>query len=354
VTTSVPAFTAESTLDSSLAAAAKVVMQLPRDAPILLCCHVNPDGDALGSMLGFGLGLRALGFSNVRGSFPEPYAVVETFQFLPGLDLLVPPDIAPRHPELAASFDAASPGRLGVLTEACQAAPTWIALDHHASYTGFGSLRLVDPDAAATAVVAIRLLDELGVDLDAEMATCFYVAIATDTGSFRFDATTGEVLALATRLVEAGAEPSQIARHVFDTRSFDAVRLLGTVLDRAELEPAAGGGRGLVTAYATIADLSRYGQPPHVLESFMDILRTTSEADVACLIKPAAEGEWTVSLRSKGATDVAAMAVALGGGGHRLASGFTGFGEVDDVLAAVRSQLDAAPWLWPVPVKDQG
>src|SRR5262249_105116 len=145
-----------------------------------------------------------------------------------------------------------------------------------------------------------------------------------------------------------------IARHVFDTRSFAALRLLATVLGRADLEPYAGGGRGLVSAYATPADLSRYGQPAHVLESFMDILRTTGEADVACLVKPAAEGEWNVSLRSKGATDVAAIAVSLGGGGHRLAAGFTGFGEVDEVLAAVRSQLDSAPWRWPVPVKDQG
>ncbi len=86
----------------------------------------------------------------------------------------------------------------------------------------------------------------------------------------------------------------------------------------------------------------------------MDVLRSTSEADVACLVKPVTEGEWAVSLRSKGATDVAAVAVALGGGGHRLAAGFTGFGTATEVLAAVRSQLESAPWLWPVPTKDQG
>jgi bifunctional oligoribonuclease and PAP phosphatase NrnA len=178
--------------------------------------------------------------------------------------------------------------------------------------------------------------------------------VATDTGSFRFDATTGGVLSLAARLVDAGAQPAEIARHVFDSRSFGAVRLLASVLDRAELDPAAGGGRGLISAYATLGDLARYAQPGHVLESFIDILRTTSEADVACLVKPAREGEWAVSLRSKGATDVAAVAVTLGGGGHKLAAGFTGFGSAEEVLAAVRSQLQSAPWLWPVPSKDQG
>jgi phosphoesterase RecJ-like protein len=339
-------------LDSQIDAAARAIAELPRDASILLSCHVNPDGDALGSMLGFGLGLRCLGFTQVRASFPEPYGVAEPFQFLPGLDLLVPPELVPHAPALAVSFDAASPGRLGLLTDVSLGAPTWIVLDHHISNTGFGSIRLVDPHAAATAVVAVRLLDELDVEIDPQIATCLYTALATDTGSFRFDATTSDVLALAARLVEAGAQPAQIARHVFDTRSFAAVRLLATVLDRAELETSAAGGRGLVCAYATRADLTRFAQPAHVLESFVDVLRSTSEADIACLVKPAGEGEWVVSLRSKGSTDVSALAVALGGGGHRLAAGFTAFGEVEDVLTSVRAGLDSAPWLWPVPVKD--
>ena len=90
---------------------------------------------------------------------------------------------------------------------------------------------------------------------------------------------------------------------------------------------------------ATLADLDRYEQHTQALESFMDVLRTAAEADVACLIKPAAEGEWSVSLRSKGGTDVADVAVALGGGGHRLAAGFTGYGSADDVIAAVRALL---------------
>jgi len=337
--TALPAIDAKSTLDSSIATAAETVMVLPRDASILLSCHVNPDGDALGSMLGFGLGLRSLGFTGVRASFPEPYAVAEPFQFLPGLDLLLPPELVPHRPDLAVSFDAASPGRLGTLTDVSAAAPAWIVLDHHVSNTGFGTLRLVEPGAAATSVVAIRLLDELGVVLDEDMATCLYVALATDTGSFRFDATTGEVLALAARLVEAGAQPAQIARHVFDTRPFAAIKLLATVLDRAELDPAAAGGRGLVCSYATGGDLNRFGQPAHVLESFVDVLRTASEADIACLVKPIAEGEWAVSMRSKGATDVAAVAIALGGGGHRLAAGFTGYGTASQVLDAVRLEL---------------
>jgi len=329
-----------STLDAELFLAAETIAAAPRDGTVLLACHVNPDGDALGSMLGFGLGLRRFGFTSVYASFPEPFEVAEPFRFLPGLDLLVDPGKAPARPDLAVSFDAASPGRLGELIGALESAPTWIMLDHHGSNTGFGSIRLVDPDAAATAVVAADLLARLGVVVDREIATCFYVAIATDTGSFKFDATTSEVLALAARLVEAGAEPGDVARRVFDTRPFAAIQLLAEVLNRAELDPSAADGRGLVSAYATMADLERYGQPIHVLESFMDVVRTAAEADVACLVKPVAPGQWAVSLRSKGGTDVAAVAVALGGGGHRLAAGFTGYGEAAEVLGTVRDKLD--------------
>jgi phosphoesterase RecJ-like protein len=212
-------------------------------------------------------------------------------------------------------------------------------MDHHASNPGFGDIRLVDPHAAATSVVAARLLDALDVPLDREIATNLYVALTTDTGSFRHDLTTAAVHTLAARLVGAGAQPAQVALRVFDSRPFPAVRLLTTVIGRAELDPAAAGGAGLVTAYATLADLDRHAVPGHMLESFIDVLRTTEEADVACLVKPVAEGRWSVSLRSRGATDVSAAAVALGGGGHRLAAGFTGYGSLSDVLAAVRAEL---------------
>jgi phosphoesterase RecJ-like protein len=325
--------------DAPVAVAAALVGRLDRDASVLLACHVNPDGDALGSMLGFGLGLRRLGFSRVRASFPEPFDVPEPFRFLPGLDLLVPPDgVDP--PELGVSFDAASAARLGELAAPLAGAPNWLVLDHHASNPGFGTHSLVDPSAAATALVAARLLDRLGVDYDQSIATCLYVGLTTDTGSFRFDSTTPEVHALAARLVGAGAPPAEIALRLFDSRPYGALRLLADVLGRSQLTPGAAGGRGLVSSYALPEDLARHDQPAHVLESFVDILRTASDADVACLIKPASDGRWSVSLRSRGATDVGSVAVALGGGGHRLAAGFTADGDVPGVFAAVRARLD--------------
>ncbi|MCI4064824.1 bifunctional oligoribonuclease/PAP phosphatase NrnA [Micromonospora sp. R77] len=324
------------------AAAVAAVRGLPADARVLLICHVNPDGDALGSMLGFGLGLRRLGVRHLQATFPGPPEVPEPFRWLPGLDLLVPQDEAYPDPELVICFDAASESRLGDLVDRLDSAGTALVLDHHASNTRFGGLHLVDPHAAATSVVVLGLLDRLGVSLDADIAACLYVALSTDTGSFRFEATTPAVHELAARLLATGIRPGDISRRIFDTRPFGAVRLFGEVLGRARLEPAAAAGRGLVWTYATLDDLARHEQPPYVLEALIDSVRCTAEADVSLVVKQVTPGEWAVSMRSKGAVDVSRVAVALGGGGHRFAAGFTGRGTADEVVDRIRAELAGA------------
>ena len=321
------------------AAAVETLQGLPRDARVLLICHINPDGDALGSMLGFALGLRALGFTRVQATFPGPMELPEAYAAMPGRELLVPADEVFTDPELVCCFDAASVSRLGALADRLERAPS-IVLDHHASNSGFGTVPLVIPGAAATSVVVEILLDRLGVPLDAAIAECLYIALVTDTGSFRFDSTTPAVHQLAARLLATGIAPAEISRRIFETRPYGAVRLHAEVLSRTRLEPAAARGRGLVWTYATLDDLARHGQRPYVLESLIDPVRATAEADVSCVLKQALPGEWAVSLRSKGAVDVSRVAIALGGGGHRLAAGFTAYGTVDEVLARVRAALD--------------
>ncbi|MGW2622462.1 DHH family phosphoesterase [Micromonospora taraxaci] len=328
--------------EADWAAAEALLRDLPVAARVLLICHVNPDGDALGSMLGFALGLRQLGVRKVQATFPGPPEVPEPLHGLPGLELLVPADAADPAPDLVICFDAASESRLGELAGRLSSAGAALVLDHHASNPGFGTVNLVDPGAAATSVVAERLLARLGVVVDREIAECFYVALTTDTGSFRFAATTPAVHEMAARLLATGISPGDISRRVFDTRPFGAVRLFGEVLGRAQLEPTAAAGRGFVWTFATLDDLARHDQRPYVLEALIDSVRCTAEADVGCVLKQTTSGEWAVSMRSKGAVDVSRVAVALGGGGHTFAAGFTGRGTVEQVVESIRDQLDGA------------
>jgi phosphoesterase RecJ-like protein len=327
-------------VDADWSDAVAAIRTLAPTGRVLLICHVNPDGDALGSMLGFGLGLRRLAVPRLQATFPGSFEVPEPFAALPGLDLLVPEEQAYADPDLVIVFDVAAESRLGGLVDRLGRATATVVLDHHASNTQFGGVNLVDAQAAATSVVCEELLDRLGVPLDAEIAECLYVALATDTGSFKFDMTTPRVHEMAARLIATGISPGDISRRIFDTRPFGAMKLFGEVVGRAALDPAAAGGYGMVWTYATLDDLERHQQRPYVMDALIDPVRTVAEADVSVLVKQLGEGEWAVSLRSKGAVDVSGVAVALGGGGHRLAAGFTGHGTPGDVVVAVREQLD--------------
>lgn len=311
---------------------------IERAGTILLACHRSPDGDALGSMLAAGQGLAQLG-RTVQASFPSPFTLPEVFAELPGRELLVPPDAADPAPDLLISFDAGSADRLGDLAGRLGTAGTVLVLDHHASNTRFGTLNLVDPTAAATGVLVDELLTRLGATLTPHIAECLYVAVSTDTGSFKYEATTPAVHELAARLLATGIKHDEISRRLYDTRPFGALKLLADTLSRAELEPAAAGGAGLVWSWATQDDLARHEQRPEALEGLIDLVRTAVEAEVACVVKQVGEAVWAVSLRSKGGVDVSRVAVALGGGGHRFAAGFTGRGTVGEVIGAVRVEL---------------
>jgi bifunctional oligoribonuclease and PAP phosphatase NrnA len=321
-------------LDGEWARAGKILAGAPE---VCLACHIRPDGDALGSMLAVACALR--GRTRVVASFgDEPFQAPGILRFLPGLDLLVPPDSYPREPAVMITFDAASPDRLGLLAEHAERADELIVLDHHASNTGFGTVRLVDPAAAATAVLARELVARLGLELTRDVALGLYAGLVTDTGSFKFS-TTPRTHELAAELLATGIDPAVVGRELFDRAPFGYLRLLSAVLGRAALEPAAAGGHGLVWSTVTRADRAPGRLPLDTVEPVIDLLRRTDEAEVAVVLKESDEGAWLVSARSKGLIDVGRACSALGGGGHAQAAGFTARGTAEAAIAALREQL---------------
>ncbi|GAA2913143.1 bifunctional oligoribonuclease/PAP phosphatase NrnA [Streptosporangium fragile] len=304
---------------------------------IALACHVSPDGDALGSTLAVGLALRAAG-KRVTASFGERrFRVPRLLRFLPGQELLAEPADYPAAPEVMITFDVPTVGRLGTLTDTTCKARELIVVDHHPSNTGFGTVNLVDPGAAATAVLAEELIDRLGLPIDQAIATCLYVGLVTDTGSFKHSSTTPEVHAMAARLVATGLNTEEIARELWDRSPFGYLKVLGAVLDRVRLEPEVGG--GLVWTYVTRADRAAYGLPYDEVEGIIDVVRRTDEADVTAVLKEDDDGAWQVSTRSKGGVDVSRVCAALGGGGHAKAAGFTSHLPLEETIASLRALL---------------
>lgn len=300
---------------------------------LAISCHVSPDGDALGSALGLALAARNAGRSAVV-SFGSPFRVPGSLAFL-DTSPLVPPEEFPTAPDCMVVFDAGSADRLGELAANAAAARVLIVVDHHKSTSGgFGDILVVDPAAAASAQLTVALLDTLGWEIDAGVARCLLTGIVTDTGRFQYSATTGEVMRTASRLIDAGVRPEEIGQAVFESVPFGYLKVAATMLQRATLEPDL----GLVWSWVEQGDLDSAGVAWADVDGLIDDLRIAREAGVAALLKDTTQG-WKVSLRSRGAVDVGAIAEARAGGGHHNASGFTMPGERAAVVDAIRAAL---------------
>lgn len=310
---------------------------------VALACHVDPDGDALGSMLALQRFLDVRGvrttasWGTTDADAGDELAVPPQYAFLPGLDTLVVPKRFPAAPPLMVSFDTGAPGRLGSLRAAGEAAGTLIVIDHHASGQAFGDIRLVDGSLAATAVLVDELITRMGGDLDRDTAICLYTALVTDTGRFQYASTTPAVLQLAARLISLDIDHAAISRQVWNTHSFGYLKLLALVLERATLEPEA----SLLWTTVTQEDLQRYGVAWQETEGLIDVLRSVETARVAMIAKRQSDGAWKVSLRSRGDVDVGRVARDLGGGGHAFLAGLVADDGIDQLIARVADAIIA-------------
>lgn len=301
---------------------------------VALACHVSPDGDALGSMLGLFHVLRADGRACVA-SFSNPFLVAPHYQELPGLDLLVPPEEFPAAPEVMATFDCGSLDRLGDLEPAAKAAHELVVIDHHASNDHYGTINVIDADAAASGWLVRELIRGLGLRLNHDAAVCLYAALVCDTGRFQYETTTPAVFGLAQELAAYDVPITSLSRSLFEEHRFAYLRLLGEALDHATLEAD----RRFVWTAVTQDMLKRHDVTMEEVEGLIDIVRRASEAEVACVLKEEADGGIRVSLRSLGDVDVREIAEANGGGGHRFAAGFTSTLEIPHVVERIRSAL---------------
>jgi phosphoesterase RecJ-like protein len=292
---------------------------------VAIACHVNPDADALGSMLGLASVLRARGV-DVTTSVPnDPFSVPPWLRLLPGGDRLTPAHDFPQVPDVMVTCDCASSDRLQQLLPIAKAAKELIWIDHHRSNDGLGTIPLVDPDASSTCAMGAEPTDDAAV--------CLYAGLVTDTGRFQYQATTPETLRVAAALREHPFDHARLVQALYEDNGRDYLGVVGAALGRLRFVPEV----DLVWTYLTQADLSEAGVHPNETDDLIDVIRTDREADVAVLVKQQPDGAFKVSARSRGAHDLSVIAQKFGGGGHRLAAGYTsevGPVETIDLLVA--------------------
>jgi bifunctional oligoribonuclease and PAP phosphatase NrnA len=302
-------------------------------ATIAVVAHVHPDADTIGAGLALALVLDKCG-KQVEVSFAAPATLPESLASLPGCHLLVSPDVMRRDVDLVVTVDVPSAKRLGGLGDLAAPGRQLLVIDHHASNDMFGTANFIDLSADSTTMMIAELLDAWGKPIDVEAAHCIYAGLTTDTGSFRW--ASARALRLAARLVEIGVDNAAISRTLMDSHPFVWLPLLSRVLGSAQLLPDAVGGRGLV--YAVVDNQDWISSRPEEVESIVDIVRTTQQAEVAAVFKEVEPQQWSVSMRAK-TVDLVAVAAGFGGGGHRLAAGYSTTGWIDDVVASLRAAL---------------
>jgi phosphoesterase RecJ-like protein len=307
----------------------------------LVVTHENPDGDALGSLLGLTLGLRSLGKDAemfLAGDVPLPgeYGFLD----LTRLHRTLPADVDSR---VCVAVDCASARRVGPDPEPLERAQLVVDIDHHHDNTRFGAVNLVVAGASSTAEIIRDVLGGLGVALTPDLAEPLYVGLVTDTGRFQYSNTTPKALRLAAELVEAGADVHGIFRHVYETVQFAKLKLLARALEHAQLYE---GGR-LVISVLYREDFESVGAEEPYSEGIIDYLRAVEGSELVALIRepPRDEGPARrVSLRSShDEIDVSAIARRAGGGGHRQASGFSSEAPPAEIAEFIRrSFVEAA------------
>jgi phosphoesterase RecJ-like protein len=311
---------------------------------VVLTTHVSADGDGLGCELALGRTLQRVFDVDVRiinptptqgrYAFLDPSGEIETYS--PALDETI------ADSDAVVVLDINRWDRLGEMAEPVRASRARkLCVDHHPPQGRFGDVALVDTTACATGILVHDLVEELAGGLPDDTIEPLYVAIMTDTGSFRFANTNTRAFEIATTLVRRGARPDVLFRHVYETSSPGRMRLLGHVLSNLGYEC---GGR-LVHFTITNETLAASLVERDEAEGFTDVVRSVEGSEVVLSFVETESGGVKVSLRSKAhVLDVGAIAQSFGGGGHANASGIVDARPIAEakraILAAVRMGLE--------------
>ncbi|HUK47693.1 MAG TPA: bifunctional oligoribonuclease/PAP phosphatase NrnA [Terriglobales bacterium] len=308
----------------------QVLAEIDRRERFVLTSHARADGDAVGSTLACGEILRRMGKQAdavLRDGVPRIY---HHLPFAPGVI---------QSERVNGKYDAA------ILLECDSIERTrlqgldnhfLINIDHHKSGRDFAHVNWIDPKAVATAEMVYRLAKRAGVKITAEIATCLYTAVLTDTGSFMFEGTSEHTFELARELVLAGADPATCARHIYFGHSTAKMRLLGAALSALQREGP------LAWIWATQEQMERVGAKEEDCEGLVNYALSIGDVEVAAFFRELPDGRFRVSLRSKGRPDVARIAEEFGGGGHACASGCAVEGPLHAAVESILSRIRAS------------
>lgn len=304
----------------------EIISYLKEKSDFLIATHINPEGDALGSSIALSMALESIGKRViVYDRDPVPYF----YRFLPGHERFINSISNLQSPiSNLILLDCSDPERAELSDFVKGNHPFTIVIDHHVTERRFGDIRWIVPDAAATGQMIYHLIKAMGIGISKDIATNLYTALAIDTGTFRFSNTDASILLDASELVKAGADPAYVATSLYDSWSRGRFELLIMTLNTMEII------NGIAITVVTKEMFQRTGTEVADTENFANFPRMMADVLVSALFREIEDG-WKVSLRSKGMINVAAIAEAFGGGGHRNAAGYKIKGDLKSAKGAL-------------------
>lgn len=291
----------------------------------LVVTHVNPDGDAIGSLLGLCQALREMGKQAWALSADK---IPDTYDFLAGRsEVITDPATLSKAPSWIVSVDVASQDRISGDIASFAGSARLINIDHHPTNPGFGDINLVLPAVTSTAEVIFTVLKVAEYQLSLDVAKCLYTGLITDTGGFRFAGVRADTLMAGAEMLAAGLDSYEVTRYLYEEFPLSRLQLEKLVLDRLEILL---GGKLLVSTLLS-EDFRRLGADFSEGENLVNLLRQCKGVEVGILLTEMSSSLVRVSLRSKGRVDVSRVAASMGGGGHRHAAGLKSSLPVDEI-----------------------
>lgn len=315
----------------------RLITRLRSGQRFLITSHANPDGDAIGSTVAAARLLRQLGKSTTMW-LKDP--VPRLYRALPGSGGIhtgtEPPADFPDEFDGAIIMECPSTDRTG-LEEFLTDLPL-INIDHHLGNEHYGSINWVDTAAPAVGEMVFRIARAMNLTIRRDVANALYLTLVTDTGGFRFSNTTAAAFDAAAELVREGASPETISKWLYESQPESVLRLVGEMLQTLEVHA-----EGLVaTAWLTHEMVERAGAGPGDSEGLIDYPRSIEGVEAVAMFRQLEDGNFKVSLRSRGQVDVEKIARKLGGGGHKNAAGFSSQATREELCALTVDTLAEA------------
>lgn len=299
---------------------------------VLILCHRRPDGDAIGSGMSLYYALKSIG-KRSRVECADPFPAKFDYLYK---DENFDYDF---EPKFIVAVDTATARLLGELM------PVYgdkvdLSIDHHKSNTLFAKETLLDLPSPATAELMFLLLQEMGIEVDVNMANSMFTGIVTDTGGLRYASVTSRTYKVSSRLIDCGAQHALINRRIFESNSKERLKVKGLVLD--SLEYYFDDQCALIYLPNNLAET--YGVLEEELDGLSSIPRTIEGVGVGITIRDLGSERYRISLRSQDPYDSSKICQCFGGGGHVSAAGCTLEGSLEDVkerlLKATKRELE--------------